>query len=106
LSLPADWDGIGVLIVLLFYIAEKSPANCFVPCVLTIYILLQSLYQYYFLGFHLAESAHYLVDAAIRSAGPLMVSFLLSMYSAERHQPGKGLKWGAYLFYPVHLTLI
>ncbi len=106
LSLPADWGGIGVLIVLLFYISRESPVNSFIPCVLTMHILLQSLYQYYFLGFHLVESAHYLADAAIRSLGPLFASFLLKIHSAELHQIGKGLKWGAYIFYPVHLTLI
>jgi len=106
LSLPADWGGVGVLIVLLFYISRELPVNSFIPFIVTMYILLQSIYQYYFLGFHLVESVQYLTDAVVRSLGPLSVSFLLRIHSAELHQAGKGLKWGAYIFYPVHLTLI
>lgn len=92
LSAPCDWSCMPVFFVLLFGMYRDTPKMLFmrysiVCAVFGIFSVIQDITNVYMGGLFLAIP-------------------LLAMYSGEKGRGGKILKWGFYLFYPMHLIIL
>ncbi|WP_233549426.1 TraX family protein [Lysinibacillus yapensis] len=94
LAIPADWNYVAVLWILFFGIFRGNIVKQMISFVLIGLI------------FHIIPSVMDFGWARLNQLGILIAIPLLVMYKGRRGRKSKALKWGFYVFYPLHLILL
>ncbi|MDH6363315.1 hypothetical protein M2139_000265 [Enterococcus sp. PF1-24] len=101
LTMFSDWPLIGVLLIYGFYRIKDAKKRVIIPV----------LYTLAFLVFIMLSGYFYMPEAVplytiFTGFGLLLVIPLLLNYNGQRGYSPQWVKWGFYLFYPVHLMLL
>lgn len=101
LTATSDWGLIGVLLIFGFYTIANPKKKVIIPCLYTTLIYIGLL----LLGYVVSPQnvAWYL---PITMLGILLVIPLLLNYNGQRGLSNPLIKWGFYLFYPVHMLIL
>lgn len=94
LAVPADWYYIGVLWILFFGLFRGD--------------IVKQLLSFAIIGVFL-HVAHYIYDYGwlwANQLGMFLAVPLLLLYKGKQGKKSKFLKWGFYIFYPLHLLLL
>lgn len=94
LTYVSDWNVFGVLIIFAYYKSHRHPQA-------RQWVLVGSSLLMLFLS----QNPHW-VQELIVTLGMLMVIPLLENYNGERGYSPAWVKWGFYLFYPLHLVCL
>ena len=100
-TIISDWSLIGVLTIFGFYRIKEQPFKSIIPPVYTTVVLFGLL----LLGRIVSPESVPWYDA-YTALGILCVIPILLNYNGQRGYSPNWVKWGFYLFYPLHLTIL
>ncbi|WP_265456007.1 TraX family protein [Enterococcus sp. HY326] len=98
----SDWGFMGVLTIYGFYRIKNDFLRKTVPIIYTCAIFFYQMYT----ELYLVNPLGYPMGIIMTAWGGLLVIPLLLMYNGKRGYSPAWMKWGFYLFYPVHLVLL
>lgn len=101
ITIISDWSLIGVLTIFGFYRIKKQPFKIIIPPVYTAGVLFGLL----LLG-RIFSPENVPWYEIYTSLGVLCVIPILLNYNGQRGYSPKWVKWGFYLFYPLHLAVL
>lgn len=102
----SDWAVIGVILVFVFYeLYRKNYKTYIAPIVVIIYIIINSCYDYFFLGFKYIDK-YYIVEDVIVCFGFIISMIILKKLNYDSKKPSRFIKWISYIFYPTHLLFL
>jgi hypothetical protein len=101
-TIMSDWNLVGVLMIYGFYRIKKPSAKKIIPPLYTTGVLFLIMFLTYFLSQGQAMPWY----EPITTLGTLGVIPLLLRYDGTRGYSPNWVKWGFYLFYPLHMILL
>lgn len=97
----SDWNLFGVVLIWAFYKFHNSKG---IKITLTIYFLFFEIIA--IIGTVTSKASATSLAEIISTFGFLFVGYLLSQYNGDRGYSPSWVKWGFYIFYPLHLVIL
>ncbi len=100
-TIMSDWNLIGILIIFGFYRISNPAAKKIIPPIYGAFLMFALLFLVW-----LASPAALPLYEVFTALGILCVIPLLLNYNGQRGYSPNWVKWGFYLFYPLHLIVL
>lgn len=101
ITMASDWPLIGVLQIFGFYKWKNTRMNVWLPILYTTFFLTLLLIIMY-----VSDTKAFPLYQAFTGLGMLLVIPLLFAYNGNRGYSPNWVKWGFYIFYPMHLLVL
>ncbi|MDO1604518.1 TraX family protein [Lactobacillus sp. YT155] len=101
LTILSDWNIFGIILIWAFYQFHDEKGIKFT---MLIYFVIFEILA--IIGFFAAKNTGAYVAEMFSALGFLAVGYLLLNYNGKRGYAPQWIKWGFYLFYPLHLTVL
>ena len=101
LTILSDWPALGILMIWFLY---KYHDERGIKKTMVIFFVIFEIIS--IIGIFAAKNSVAYYAEVIASFGSLVVGYLLTKYNGTRGYSPNWVKWGFYLFYPMHLVLL